>query len=316
MKAQTICLKEIMIDIENLRTFYYIATFQNLSEAADFLKMNKSSASRQLRALEESLKRPLFIRSAHSLKLTSFGSYLFEKARFILFELKAIEENLLEEEDEVKGVFRLTATHALIVTWLTHFLDEFIERYPNLRFEIVGSNFPLELQKGEIDAAIRPYMENAPLLTQIPLMRWRLSLFATAEYIERFGMPKSVEDLDNHRLVVFHDDEAQFLPSYNTFPLYVGAKDGVSRKPFVKINSVPGMYNLVSRHVGIGCLSKDAPHFKNFKFVPVLPDLVSSEVEVYYIYPESFQHLKKIRAFGDFLKEKAEQLKITNEKGV
>lgn len=305
-----------MLNIENLRTFYYIASFQSLSEAADFLKMNKSSASRQLKALEDQLKKPLFIRTSHALKLTSFGSYLFEKAKFILFELKAIEENLQEDEEEVRGVFRLTATHALVVTWLTHFLDEFINRYPKLRFEIIGSNVPLDLQKGEIDAAIRPYMENAPLLTQIPLMRWRLSLFATQEYLDRFGVPKSVEDLDKHRLVVFHDQDAQFLPSYNTFPLHVGTKDGNIRKPFVKINSVPGMYNLVSRHVGIGCLSKDAPHFKNFQFVPVLPDLVSSEVEVYYIYPENFQHLKKIRAFGEFLQEKVTQMHPTNSKGV
>lgn len=296
-----------MINIENLRTFYYIAHFQNLSEAAVFLQMNKSSASRQLAALEQELKKKLFIRSSHRLKLTSFGEYLFEKARFILSELKAIEENVLEEQDEVKGVFRLTTTHALVSTWITHFLHEFIELHPNLRFEIVGSNAPLDLQSGQFDAAIRPYMQNAPLLTQIPLMRWKLSLFATAEYLERFGTPKKVEDLDHHRLIVFHDDAAQFLPSYNTFPLHVGSKDGMQRKPLVKVNSVPGMYNLVARHVGIGCLSKDSPTFKDFQFVSVLPDVVGTEVEVYYVYPENFQHIKKIQVFGDFLKKKVLQ---------
>lgn len=304
-----------MINIENLRTFYYIATFQSLSEAATFLKMSKSSASRQLSALELDLKRPLFTRSSHRLKLTSFGAYLFEKARFILFELKAIEENLLEDEDEVNGVFRITATHALVVTWLTYFLHEFVELYPNLRFEIIGSNTPLDLQNGEIDAAIRPYMGNIPLLTQIPLMRWKLNLFATAEYLQRFGTPKKVEDLDNHRLIVFHDEDAQFLPTYCTFPLHAGTKDGVIRKPFIRINSVPGMYNLVARHVGIGCLAKDSPHFKHLDLVPVLPNLVSSEVEVYYIYPENFQNLKKIRVFHDFLNKKIAELHPTNGKG-
>jgi DNA-binding transcriptional LysR family regulator len=305
-----------MINVENLRTFYYIATFQSLSEAAIFLKMNKSSASRQLRALEQFLKKPLFVRSSHHLKLTTFGSYLFEKARFILFELKAIEENLLENQDEVSGIFRLTATHALVVTWLTYFLHEFVELYPNLRFEIIGSNTPLDLQNGEIDAAVRPYMKNAPLLTQIPLMRWRLSLFATPKYLEQFGTPEKVEDLDNHRLIVFHDEDAQFLPTYCTFPLHVGTKDATPRKPFIRINSVPGMYNLIERDIGIGCLAKDSLHFKNLELVPVLPDLVSSEVEVYYIYPENFQHLKKIRAFGDFLQQKVKQMHPGNQRGV
>ncbi|MBS0654987.1 MAG: hypothetical protein JSR46_04360, partial [Verrucomicrobia bacterium] len=210
----------------------------------------------------------------------------------------------LEGENDIQGVFRLTATHSLVATWLTYFLHEFIELYPNLRFEIIGSNPPLDLQSGEIDAAVRPYMQNAPLLTQIPLMRWKLSLFATAEYLERFGTPQKVEDLDHHRLVVFHDIDAQFLPSYNTFPLHMGTKDGKKREPIVKVNSVPGMYNLVSRHVGIGCFSKDSPTFKDYQFVPVLPDLVSTEVEVYYIYPENLSHLKRIQAFGDFLRKK------------
>ncbi|MGL4348365.1 MAG: LysR substrate-binding domain-containing protein [Chlamydiales bacterium] len=89
---------------------------------------------------------------------------MLEKIRPILFELKTIEEAFLEDQEEIKGIFRLTSTHALISTWITHFLDQFIEVYPNLQFEIVGSNAPLDLQAGEFDAAIRPYMENEPFL--------------------------------------------------------------------------------------------------------------------------------------------------------
>ncbi|MGL4348366.1 MAG: helix-turn-helix domain-containing protein [Chlamydiales bacterium] len=61
-----------MINLDQLHTFYYIASYRNLSDAANFLKMDKSSASRQLRSLEIFLKRPLIIRSSQGLIPTSF----------------------------------------------------------------------------------------------------------------------------------------------------------------------------------------------------------------------------------------------------
>ncbi len=303
-----------MISLEQLKTFYYIATHKNLSAAAQALKIDKSSASRHLRSLESFLQRPLCIRSGHGLQLTSFGDHLLEKAKLILSEMKTLEESFSENSEEVGGIFRITSTHALIATWLTYFLDLFIHKHPKLRLEIVGSNAPLDLQLEGIDAAIRPYTPNTPRLIQVPLMRWRLSLFATQKYIDKFGSPKTVEDLDRHRLLVFRDDLIQFPPTYTAFPLYAGSKQGVPRKPFLTINSVPGMYNLVNHHVGIGCFAPASPYFQEFNFVPVLPHLVSSEVEVYYTYPESYQPLRKVQEFGTFLQEYACQTTSTAQK--
>ncbi len=295
-----------MIDLEQLRVFYHIALHKNLTNAANALKINKSSASRAVQALEKRLKTQLFIRAPQGVKLTSSGELLLEKTKYILQEMKAIEEDLNTEDPSIlKGTFRITTTFALASTWLTLFLHEFIEQHPLLRFEIVGSNAPLDLGSGEMDAAIRPFMENQPNLIQTPLMRWKLNLYASKKYVKKHGIPHTVQELDKHRLIVFGDHSAQLPSSYTSWPLYLGIKEGAPRKPFILINSIPGMYNLVQQGVGIGCFAKESPLFHKYDFVPILPDAPSTEVEIYYIYPESFSHLNKIRFFGEFLKKKS-----------
>lgn len=290
------------LDFDRLKTFYLIASERSFTKAALLLGVDKSSVSRQLQLLEDELQAKLIVRSHRDLQLTSAGEFVFEKAQKVVEELKSIH-GYLGQSSQVQGLFRLTTTHALLATWFESWFPSFVEMYPLLRFELVGSNKPLDLTTGQFDAAIRPFMEGSPHYIQEPLMRWRLNLFASQAYIDRFGMPQTADDLDEHRLIVFGDSSAKLPHSYTSWPLHVGKKRGQTRKPFVVLNSVPGMYQLVSAGLGIGCFSKDSPVFKQYHLIPVLPDLPSTEVEIYYIYSESAKFLPKIRLLGEFLKQ-------------
>lgn len=295
------------IDFDRLKIFYLVVRERSFTKAASILKIDKSSASRQLQLLEEELQTRLIIRDRKELKLTTAGEFVFEKAQKVLEELRSIQGYLNSRESEpLQGLLRLNTTHALSATWLTSFIGKFADAYPALHLEIIASNQPVDLITGEFDAAIRPFLENSTQLTQEFLMRWRLHLYASKLYIERFGLPTTAQELDHHRLIVFGDPTAPLPRSYTSMPLYLGTEKGHVRKPFIMLNSVPGIYNLVAAGVGIGCFAKDSPTFKQYDFVPVLPHLPSTEVEVYYIYPESTKFFPKIRLFGDFLKKEAQ----------
>ena len=205
--------------------------------------------------------------------------------------------------NEVRGLLRVSTTHALVSTWLTHFLPEFMELHPELKFEITATNQDIDLIWKTSDVAIRPYCHGNENLVQEYLMSWVLNLYASKDYIARFGYPKRVEDLDGHRLLIFADATSIYPKTYTHWPLFFGTKFGEMREPFLVINSLQAMFNLVKSGMGIGSFARGSPLFEEEELVPILPEVISKKVEVYYIYPKDYRALGKVVAFGTFLKE-------------
>ena len=64
-------------------------------------------------------------------------------------------------------------------------------------------------------------------------------VFATPSYLQKHGMPRKPEDLDQHRLVVFGEDARPPVPNLNWL-LEAGLKEGARRRAFLKVNSTYG----------------------------------------------------------------------------
>jgi len=297
------------MDIDKLITFYKIAEAGSVTIAAKNLGMSKSTISRQLALLEEELQVPLFDRGAKKLRLTPQGNLLSERAKNILMEVEATKSLITNLTDEYSGTLRICTTHALASLWLSHFLHLFIEKYPKIHIEVIANSKELDLTMQEADVAIRPYSPNQEELIQNHLMRWRLHLYASKGYVEKYGLPKKVEELKNHRLVLLGDSPNLYPKSYTHWPLYMGSRYGSERKPFLVINSVRGMFNLVKNGVGIGNFSDQSPLFKQNEaedLVRILPKKMYTDIDVYFIYPKKYKKIKPITALGQFLQEYVE----------
>jgi DNA-binding transcriptional LysR family regulator len=295
------------MDFEKLKTFIVVAKTGSVTETSRKLFVSKSLVSRQLHELEQQLKTPLFHREQKKLILSQKGELLYEKGQQILMEVEATKSLLISSDNEIKGKLKITTTHALASVWLTEFLHLFIEKYPNIHLEIIASNQELNLSLREADVAIRPYSPNQNDLIQIHLWRWRLHLYASKKYIDQFGMPKKPVDLDHHRLIILGDTPTLYPNNYTQWPLILGTKLGSQRTPYLVINSVQGMFNLVKNGVGIGNFSDQSPLFLNQdstnRLIPILKEKLFSDIDVYYIYPKQFQNVKTVIALGEFLKD-------------
>lgn len=296
------------MDFDKLNTFYLVANSNSLTDAAKQLGMSKSTISRQLLLLEEQLNVQLFSRNSNKMVLSPDGEILKSRAQNILMEVEATKSTFANASKNITGSLKIATTHALAGLWLTKFLHRFIEQNPNLELSIIASSEELNLSLRQADVAIRPYVPNCDELIQTHLMRWRLYLFASKSYLERFGHPQKTEDLDKHRLLILEDSPSLYPNAYTHWPLIMGTRLGVTRKPFLTINSVQGMFNLAVEGVGIGNFSPTSPLFitpESRELVPILPDKIFSDIDVYYIYPKQYQNLKKVQLLGAFLKNEA-----------
>jgi len=143
------------MDWDKLRIFHAVAEAGSFTHAGESLNLSQSAVSRQIGALEESLKVSLFHRHARGLILTEQGELLYRTAHEVFAKLAMTEAQLTESKDKPKGQLKVTATVALGSTWLTPRMGEFLEIYPDVDVDLVLEDRELDLSMREADVAIR-----------------------------------------------------------------------------------------------------------------------------------------------------------------
>ncbi len=294
------------MDWDKLRVFHAVAEAGSFTHAGESLNLSQSAVSRQISALEESLDVPLFHRHARGLILTEQGEVLFRTARDVFAKLAMTEAQISESRERPQGPLKVTTTVAFGMLWLTPHLREFIELYPDIQVSIILDDGELDLAMRQADVAIRMSPPRQPDLVQRHLMDLQLNCYAAPEYLKRFGEPKSVEDLDSHRLIVYGDDAKAPAGNINWL-LSVGPRSDAPRRPVLKINNIYGMFLAVQSGLGIAAL----PNYFSRELktlVQILPELRGPVIETFFAYPEELRHSKRIAVFRDFLLKKiAEQ---------
>lgn len=294
------------MDWDKLRVFHAVAEAGSFTHAGDVLNLSQSAVSRQVSALEESLRVPLFHRHARGLMLTEQGEILFSTARDILAKLNMAEARLSESRERPKGPLKITSTIAFGSVWLAPRLKEFLEDHPDIEVSLVLTDNELDLSMRQADVAIRMTAPTQADLVQRRLMVMRYKVFAAAEYLEKHGTPQRPADLDHHRLVVFGEDARPPIPTLNWL-LEAGLPAGQKRRAFLRVNSTYAIFRAVQNGIGIGAL----PHYLNEEtgqLVEILPELRGPDLDVYFVYPEELRHSNRITLFREFIVRKVEEL--------
>lgn len=286
------------MDWDKLRIFHAVADAGSLTAAGEILHLSQSAVSRQIRALEESLDATLFHRHARGLILTEQGEFLFDATIAMNKRLEAASARIRDSEDEVFGELRVTTTIGFGSLWLAPRLPHLYEKYPDLRINLMLEEGVLDLPMREADVAIRMKEPSQADLIRKRLMSVKMRLYATPEYIAKFGEPKALPELKGHRLICQNTSSAQVAAS-SGFVQHLATYDP---KMSLTVNNYFGVLQAVLSGLGIGVLpdyvTQDFPDL-----VRVLPEVESNEVPVYLAYPEELRQSKRIAAFRDFVTE-------------
>src|SRR3546814_10590373 len=105
----------------------------------------------------------------------------------------------------------------------------------------------------EADVAIRMAPPRQPELVQLHLLTVHMHVYASPTYIKRHGMPKSAEDLENHKIIVYGDDPRPPVPGINWL-LNAGAKKGQPRRPALTVNNVYAIMRAAQSGLGLAGL--------------------------------------------------------------
>jgi len=295
------------MDWDRLRIFHDVAQAGSFTHAGATLNLSQSAVSRQVSSLEESLSIKLFHRHARGLILTEQGELLYQTVQDVFHKLAVVETQLSETRENPSGPLRVTTTVSFGSTWLTPRIKEFVETYPEVDFHLILTEAELDLGMRQADIGIRLTPPRQPDLIQRHLLALSTHIYASRQYIEAHGEPRTPQDLNDHNLIVYGQDMPPPVPSVNWL-LEVGADAEKPRRPVLHVNNVYGIYRALRSGLGIGSLP-DYMIPEDVNLVRVLPDLVGPTIQAYFVYPEELRHSKRIAVFRDFLLQKIAEVK-------
>lgn len=301
-RAQSSSLSPKGVDWDQLRIFYAVVEARSFTRAGRCLNLSQSAVSRQISALEKSLQVSLFHRHAQGLVLTESGE-TFYKTVAEMFERMAMGLARINEYREApKGPLKITTSVAFGSAWLTARMNKFHSVYPDIAVSLLlADNLELDLSLRQADVAIRFASQTQPNLIQRHLMTYQYHVFASKDYLQRRGEPRTPADLDRHELIVYGDELPAPVADLNWL-LTAGTAPGTRREPALRVSSVYAIFRAVQSGLGVGALpyylSEDAP-----SLVEILPELEGPRMDAYLVYPEELRYSRRIAAVRDFLLE-------------
>ncbi len=287
------------LDWDKLRVFHAAAEAGSFTHAAESLHLSQSAISRQVSALEHDVGVPLFQRHARGLVLTEQGELLFRTAHDVFVQLETVKSQLSETTDKPQGTLRVSTTVGLGAGWLTDRLPEFIDICPDINLQLILSNEELDLTTRQADCAIRLRQPQQPDLIQRKLFTVHLHLWASPGYLQKYGTPEKLSDLDHHRIVTFGEPVPHWLRDLNQLES-MGMPEGARRIASLQINDLLSIKRSVQRGAGIAMLP-DYMIADDSGLEQVLPDLEPPSFDTYFCYPEAMKSQAKLKAFRDFL---------------
>lgn len=291
------------MDWDKLRIFHAVAEAGSFTHAGETLKLHQSAISRHISSLEDSLKVSLFHRHPRGLRLTEQGELLYRTAHELFTKLALTEQLLRDQREKPSGELRITTTVAFGSTWLTPRMAEFLTLYPDINVDLILEDRELDLGMGQADVAIRMRAPIQSDLIQRRLFTVHYRLYASPIYIAQRGVPRSVEDLDNHAILIYGEGAPSPLSNLNWLAS-IGRPNGTPRDPILRVNNVYGVVLACEAGLGLAALP-DYLARGNPKLTQIMPDLDGPTFDTYFVFPVELKESKRVAVFRDFILRQA-----------
>lgn len=192
-----------MLNLDSVSTFIAIAATGSFTDAARQLGLSKSVVSERLQELERSLGTKLLQRTTRRVSLTSDGVAFYERAKRIVREAELATGELADRRGKVAGSLRISAPVSFGYLHLGAALFGFVARYPGIELALDLEDRFVDLFDEGYDAVVRHGPIQARRVIVKLLATSTRRLVASPGYLKRYGQPTSIEDLKQHRGILY-----------------------------------------------------------------------------------------------------------------
>ncbi|MBN1222985.1 MAG: LysR family transcriptional regulator [Candidatus Aminicenantes bacterium] len=140
----------MVLNVNQLRSFYSAAKSKSITKAAQDLMVTPAAVTSQVKQLEENLGLRLLFRSGNAMCLTASGATVFEKIRKIFEELDDLEVLIAEISKGKSGELRIGCSETAAIDVMPTLITAFQSQYPGIKV-IVDRGTTSEMVKSILD---------------------------------------------------------------------------------------------------------------------------------------------------------------------
>jgi DNA-binding transcriptional LysR family regulator len=287
----------------SMKVFRQVIESGTFVGAAERLSLSTAMTSKHLMHLEKHLGTRLLNRSSRSLSLTESGKLFLERCKAILEEVEEAESAVGSVSGVPRGTLRVTAPSWAATRLLVDMVASYRQRCPEVVVDLSFEDRFVDLIEEGYDLAIRATADPPPAgLIARPLRPMPFVIAASREYLQRYGIPQSPENLAQHDCVM--------VGNGHSWPL-AGPKGDIDvpARVVLRFGSMTiAVAHAVCAGIGLASLPRiifEDPMFKD-ALCPVLVQHPLRHPHLYAVYV-SRKHLPlKIRTFIDHMVEHSE----------
>ncbi|MCZ8104260.1 MAG: LysR family transcriptional regulator [Burkholderiales bacterium] len=275
------------------RSFLAVLRHGSLSAAAREVGATQPTVGRHIDQLEQAFGVSLFTRSPGGLAPTDAARALRPHAEAMESAAAALERAASGAASGDRGTVRIAASTVVGAEVLPPVLRRLRDEHPGLVLELALSNRVEDLLRRDADVAVRMVRPEQSALLARRIGEVRIGLYATADYVRRHGMPRTVEAMAGHTLIGFDRDDLTVRG------VDVGGIK-VTRELF-SLRCDNDLAQLAALRAGVGIAACHAPIARAAGLVPVLHEVIGFPVDVWVVMHEDLKAHRPVRLVYDAL---------------
>ncbi len=244
-------------NLNDLLSFMVVARERSFTRAAAQLGVSQSALSHAMRNLEARLEVRLLTRTTRSVAPTEAGEQLFMRLSPHLLEIEQELTALRDTRDKPAGNIRLTAGEHAMSAVLWPVLKPFLAQYPDISIEVTVDDGLTDIVDGRFDAGVRLGDQVAKDMIAVRIAPdMRMAVVGSADYLQRFGVPETPEQLEQHRCINMR------LPTRGGLYAWEFERDGRVLRVRVDgqliLNGLPQRIDAAENGLGLAYVPEDA----------------------------------------------------------
>ena len=286
--------------LSEMEAFATVVDQGGFTDAAKKLGISKSAVSKHVSSLETRLGARLLNRTTRRVSPTEIGLAYYDRARRVLNDAGEADALVTSMQSAPSGMLRVSVATDFGVNHLSPILGGFLHEYPDITVNMVLDNRYVELISEGFDLAVRiGDLEDSSLRAR-KLAETHRQMIASPEYLEEYGRPQRIDDLNEHKLL-HYSNQANGSVWKLTAPS--GEKRQVRSAGWLTVNDGQSLLNTAVNGLGIAFLPDFlyAEAMKEGKLVPAIEGMSPETQGIYAVYPPGRYTQPKVRAFIDFL---------------
>ncbi|TAM12845.1 MAG: LysR family transcriptional regulator [Nevskiaceae bacterium] len=262
----------------------------------------QSTISKQIAALERSLRVTLFARTTRRLQPTDEALRLYEHVRQLLDAVEALRATDHPNATAATGTLRVTVPGSYGRRRILPLIPRFIECYPKVQLDITLTDQVADLIAEGFELGIRIGVPSSNTLIARPLDVVDQFPVATSEYLDRHGSPNTPADLSRHACIVYNSSSRWAKWEFESDE---SGHHAVEVRGPICANDPDAMYEMVRAHMGIALIPGwvVAEDLALGHINSLLPDYYPIPLPVNIVYPHTRFLSRRARCFVDFLIE-------------